>query len=213
MEYTLTLEQPLTLSFHPQDFVQSNAEVNRVMVTQALSLLAPKPHEHIVDLFCGVGNFSLAIAQQAGFVTGIEGVDTMVVRAQNNAQSNALENTHFMVKDLASETFGPRTIVNNPLFDTPRPIDAMVLDPPRSGAKEICQKIREFLPKRIVYVSCDSSTFARDAKILIEKGYHFAQLGLMDMFPQTAHIELMALFTLTSAKPTKSRVKRQLKLR
>lgn len=209
IHYHLALSQPLSLSFHPQDFVQSNASINQKMVAQALDLLDPQPDEHIVDLFCGVGNFSLAIAQKAKYVTGVEGIEAMVARAQNNAQQNALDNVTFITKDLSAEDISGYSMINNKRFDKPLSIDGLVLDPPRSGAKAICQNILKLSPKRIVYVSCDSSTFARDAKILIENGYDCAQLGLMDMFPQTAHIELMALFTRTKSKPAKSRAKRK----
>jgi 23S rRNA (uracil1939-C5)-methyltransferase len=204
MEYALVLQQPLALRFHPQDFIQSNLEVNQAMVAQALDLLAPQPTEHIVDLFCGIGNFSLAIAQQAKHVTGIEGIDAMVGRARDNAQYNQLDNLTFLVQDLSDASFDASVITNNVRFSAPLSVDGLVLDPPRSGAKEICQNIRKLLPKRIVYVSCDSSTFARDAKILVENGYVLSHLGLMDMFPQTSHIELMALFVLTGKKPKAS---------
>ncbi len=204
MEYALVLQQPLALRFHPQDFIQSNLEVNQAMVAQALDLLAPQPTEHIVDLFCGIGNFSLAIAQQAKHVTGIEGIDAMVGRARDNAQYNQLDNLTFLVQDLSDASFDASVITNNVRFSAPLSVDGLVLDPPRSGAKEICQNIRKLLPKRIVYVSCDSSTFARDAKILVENGYVLSHLGLMDMFPQTSHIELMALFVLTGKKPKTS---------
>jgi 23S rRNA (uracil1939-C5)-methyltransferase len=204
LEYALVLQQPLALRFHPQDFIQSNLEVNQAMVAQALDLLAPQPTEHIVDLFCGIGNFSLAIAQQAKHVTGIEGIDAMVGRARDNARYNQLNNLTFMVQDLSDASFDASKITKNVHFSTPLAVDGVVLDPPRSGAKEICQNIRKLLPKRIVYVSCDSSTFARDAKILVENGYSLSHLGVMDMFPQTAHVELMALFVLTGKKPKTS---------
>lgn len=207
MEYSLALKQPLLLRFHPQDFIQSNLEVNQAMVAQALDLLSPQPHEHIVDLFCGIGNFSLAIAQHAKFVTGVEGVDAMVGRARDNAQYNQLNNVTFLVQDLSDASFNASSITKNVHFSEPLSIDGLVLDPPRSGAKEICQNIRKLLPQRIVYVSCDSSTFARDAKILADNGYSISHLGLMDMFPQTAHVELMALFVLTDKKPKVSATK------
>jgi 23S rRNA (uracil1939-C5)-methyltransferase len=195
LEYRL-IDQEIRLAFHPQDFIQSNPTVNQAMVTQALSLLAPQAHEHIVDLFCGMGNFTLALAQQTKWVTGIEGVEGMVARARENAVHNEIANVTFMAQDLFSQHIPMHHIVNNPAFSTAAPVDALLLDPPRAGAKEICQQIGKLSPQRIVYVSCDSSTFARDAKILADKGYSLSQMGVMDMFPQTAHIEIMALFIL-----------------
>ena len=197
LSYTLQLEKPISLLFHPQDFIQSNLAVNQLMVKQAIELLSPQPHEHIVDLFCGIGNFSLAIAQKAKFVTAIEGVPEMVERARSNAERNHLENLTFLASDLSNPQFRGKIITHNPALKEPLGVDSLLLDPPRSGAKAICEKIDELLPKRIVYVSCNSSTFARDAKILVDKGYTLLTLGVMDMFPQTAHIEIMALFTLT----------------
>jgi len=183
----------LSLSFHPQDFIQSNHRVNQAMVAQALELMSPQAHEHIVDLFCGIGNFSLPLAKKAKYVTGIEGVDAMVIRARDNAAQNRLCNTHFSVADLTNEEIVSSFIGRH--FDNAL-IDGLLLDPPRSGAKEVCQKMTELSPKRIVYVSCDSATFARDTKLLVDSGYRLSRLGVVDMFPQTPHIEVMGLFIL-----------------
>lgn len=175
------------LSFHPQDFIQSNAEVNQAMVKQALDLLQPQADEHVLDLFCGMGNFSLPLARYAKRVTAVEGVESMVVRGRDNALSNHIENIEFMAKDLSDE----QSLAS--LSGLGR-IDAMLLDPPRSGAKIISQQIMKLNPKRIVYVSCDSATFARDAGVLAEQGYRLTDLGVIDMFPQTPHIEVMGKF-------------------
>ncbi len=195
------------LHFHPQDFIQANAQVNQAMVAQALELMAAKPDEHIVDLFCGIGNFSLPLARVAGSVTGVEGVEAMVQRARANTDINGIDNAQFVVQDLSEQDMGHLQqclLQNGALKDGQTEkdlsVDGLLLDPPRSGAKEICQNIKKLAPKRIVYVSCDSATFSRDAKILAENGYHLSTLGVMDMFPQTAHIETMGLFVPSDKK-------------
>ena len=178
------------LSFHPQDFIQSNGAVNRLMVTQAIEWMAPTADEHIVDLFCGIGNFSLPLAKKAKFVTGIEGVQAMTDRAWDNARANNISNIKFEALDLSAEGLESNTSV----FDGSVQVDGVLLDPPRTGAKAICEQIMKLAPHRIVYVSCDSSTFARDAKLLSGHGFRLSRLGVVDMFPQTPHIEVMGLF-------------------
>lgn len=205
----------LTLQFHPQDFIQSNHAVNQAMIQQALELLAPQPHERVLDLFCGIGNFSLPIAQLAKRVVGIEGVELMVERATANALNNKISNASFVAQDLSkpiesrqwvklldSEANTNNSRGESETFSKPRGtmVDALVLDPPRAGAKTLCENITELSPGRIVYVSCDSSTFARDAGILANQGYCLAKLGVMDMFPQTSHVEIMALFTIDATR-------------
>jgi len=182
----------LCLQFHPQDFIQSNHDVNQAMVAQAIELMDLQPNECVMDLFCGIGNFSLPLAQKARWVIGIEGVSQMVERARHNAEINQISNVSFAVQDLADDSLDIHSILSN--IPEVEQIDALLLDPPRSGAKEISQQIMKLAPKRIVYVSCDSSTFARDAKILAGNGYLLSRLGVIDMFPQTSHIELMGLF-------------------
>lgn len=182
------LQKPINLLFHPQDFIQSNAEINRLMVEQALALLEPSSEERILDLFCGVGNFTLALAHYAKEVVGIEGVDAMVNTANLNAQRNKIENARFLQADL----FNIKEIETEAVFSGQ--YDGVILDPPRSGARVICENIDKLMPKRIVYISCDSATFARDAQILCAKGYTLSQFGLIDMFAQTFHNEMMGLF-------------------
>jgi 23S rRNA (uracil1939-C5)-methyltransferase len=180
------------------------------MILQAIELLAPQSDEVILDLFCGIGNFSLPLALRAKHVIGIEGIDTMVARAAENAKHNQISNASFMTKDLSaigswatllrtgvgSDVRSTNThSASSDFTATQLTIDALLLDPPRAGAKTVCEKINELSPQRIVYVSCDSSTFSRDAGILVNSGYRLAQLGVMDMFPQTSHVEIMALFT------------------
>jgi 23S rRNA (uracil1939-C5)-methyltransferase len=177
----------LKIGFHPLDFIQVNAEVNEKMVAQALSLLDVKPDETVLDLFCGIGNFTLPIATQARRVIGIEGQECMVLRGRENAQRLGIENAEFFAADL--EKMGvPR------LRQLCGPLDAVLLDPPRDGAKTSVGLIAQLSPKRVVYVSCNPATLARDTKELLAAGYQLSALGVMDMFPQTAHVESMALF-------------------
>ena len=211
LSYEINADKRLNLQFHPQDFIQSNHHVNQQMILQAIELLAPQSDEVVLDLFCGIGNFSLPLALRAKHVIGIEGLNQMVARATANAKLNQISNASFMAKDLSAvDSWSallrsgvgsePRsTDAHSANFDFTAPqltIDALLLDPPRAGAKSVCEKINELSPQRIVYVSCDSSTFSRDAGILVNNGYRLAQLGVMDMFPQTSHVEIMALFTI-----------------
>ncbi len=179
----------LQLSYHPQDFIQGNAKVNQQMIMQAISLLSPQPHERFLDLFCGIGNFSLPLSLFAKEVTGIEGVEGMVSRASDNAESNQCKNVHFLHMDLSSI---------DELDQHGQQYDGIILDPPRGGASTICENINKLMPKRIVYVSCDSTTFTRDAQILCSHNYKLKTMGVMDMFPQTFHSEIMGLFVLPS---------------
>ena len=178
-------EQSLHLHYHPQDFIQANPQVNAKMVNQALSLLKPQANERFVDLFCGIGNFSLPLSQQAAEVYGYEGVQTMVERATNNAKINGCRNVTFAQADLAASDAS--------VYDMAR-IDGLLLDPPRTGAKVVCSNIAQLAPKRIVYVSCNTATFTRDAQILCANGYQLTASGVMDMFPQTSHSEVIGLF-------------------
>jgi len=177
----------LAIGFHPLDFIQVNADVNAKMVTQALALLDIKPDDIILDLFCGIGNFTLPIAQQAKRVIGIEGQETMVLRGRENAQRLGITNAEFVAADL--EKLGlPR------LRQLCGKLDGVLLDPPRDGAKQAVALIAQLSPRRVVYVSCNPATLARDAKELLAAGYQLNALGILDMFPQTAHVESMALF-------------------
>lgn len=140
----------------------------------------------MLDLFCGLGNFSLPLARQGAQVVGVEGVEAMVVRAQDNAQRNGLEQVHFYRADLSK-----------PLADAPwarSGFDAVLLDPPRDGALEIVRQMTQLQARRVVYVSCNPATLARDARELASQGFRLKRAGLLDMFPQTAHAEAMALF-------------------
>jgi 23S rRNA (uracil1939-C5)-methyltransferase len=191
----------LIYSFHPQDFIQANAIVNQKMIDQALALLQPKANEIFLDLFCGVGNFTLALSLTAKYVFGIEGSKKMVSQAASNSLSNACNNTGFKQADL----FDPQEVEK--LIDSEdniKTVDGIILDPPRAGAKLICQNIKKLSPNRILYISCDPNTFIRDAQLLIDNNYTLKDFGVMDMFAQTYHSEVMGLFVYNSQSYIKS---------
>ncbi|WP_263263925.1 23S rRNA (uracil(1939)-C(5))-methyltransferase RlmD [Pseudomonas sp. RIT-PI-S] len=176
----------LHLAYRPGDFVQVNEVVNQAMIQQALEWLAPQPGERILDLFCGLGNFALPIARQAGAVVGVEGVAGMVERAAGNAERNGLGNATFYQADLSQ-----------PLQDAnwaAQGFSGVLLDPPRDGAFETTRHVSSLGARRIVYVSCNPATLARDTAELQRQGYRLKRAGVLDMFPQTAHVEAMALF-------------------
>ncbi len=172
------------IGFQPADFIQVNAAINTAMVQRAIDWLAPHPGQRILDLFCGVGNFSLPLAQRGATVTGIEGDAELVGRARANAAANALD-ADFAVADLASEEGGQAAA---------GAFDAVVLDPPRSGAQEVLGAIAASGAQRVVYCSCSPATLARDAGILVHRhGFRLTAAGIMDMFPHTAHVESFAV--------------------
>jgi len=174
----------LTYFFHPVDFIQVNREMNIKMVNLALELLDIKQDETVLDLFCGLGNFSLPLAQRAKHVLAIEGDDLMVKRAQMNANYNNISNVDFHMENLFN-------------LEQPRlkmKFDKILLDPPRAGASEIMPQLAQNGAKAILYISCNPATLARDSKILINHGYKLDKAGIMDMFPHTSHVEAIALF-------------------
>ncbi|MGH8354925.1 MAG: 23S rRNA (uracil(1939)-C(5))-methyltransferase RlmD [Pseudomonas sp.] len=176
----------LELDYRPGDFVQVNAPINEAMIAQALDWLAPQADERVLDLFCGLGNFALPLARRVREVVAVEGVQEMVERARGNALNNALGNVHFYQADLS-----------NPLADAAwarQGFDAVLLDPPRDGALEAVRQIGALGARRLLYVSCNPATLARDAAELVRQGYRLKRAGILDMFPQTAHVEAMALF-------------------
>jgi 23S rRNA (uracil1939-C5)-methyltransferase len=176
----------LTLEYRPGDFIQVNAAVNEAMVVQALDWLGPLAGKQVLDLFSGLGNFSLPMAREAAQVVGVEGAQDMVARANGNARRNGIDNAHFFQADLSK-----------PLVDVPwgqQAYDIVVLDPPREGALEIVRQAAAWSAERVLYVSCNPATLARDAAELIAHDYKMVRAGVMDMFPQTAHVEAMALF-------------------
>ncbi len=179
-------ETGVTLPFEPNHFIQVNQKVNQQMVAQAIEWLEPQADERVLDLFCGLGNFSLPIAQQSAFVVGVEGVDEMVQQATSNAALNQLSNTEFyqanLEEDLSSQPWAKEKF------------DKVLLDPARAGASGIVDQISALGAKRVVYVSCNPATLARDSESLEKQGYQLAKLGMLDMFPHTSHLESMALF-------------------
>ena len=179
------------IGFEPTDFTQVNLDLNRRMVDQALELLDPQPDERVLDLFCGLGNFTLPIARHARAVTGVEGETGLVERARRNAERNAIGNVRFEQADLYAE---PEP--NPTLSDWRREsFDKALLDPPRSGAMPALDRIAAAGVRRLVYVSCYPSTLARDAERLVNGlGFRLSAAGAMDMFPHTAHVEAMAVF-------------------
>lgn len=176
----------IRINFTAVDFVQVNNEINQKMVRQALDFLDLKPEDRVLDLFCGLGNFTLPMARRCQAVIGVEGDETMVKRAKNNALDHQIENTEYYVADL--------TQIDQDWPWMRQTYDKILLDPPRSGAMEIAEIIKRFKSQTIVYVSCQPSSLVRDSQIICNNGYKLIKLGAMDMFPQTAHVESMAVF-------------------
>ncbi|MDJ0652753.1 MAG: 23S rRNA (uracil(1939)-C(5))-methyltransferase RlmD [Xanthomonadales bacterium] len=188
VELTYRLDQyDLDYHFTPTNFVQVNAAINQTMIAQALAKLELGPDDRVLDLFCGLGNFTLPAARQCGHIVGVEGDQELVQLAQANARSNGIENARFEVADLREDSDGKAWAA--------QPFDKVLLDPPRSGAAEVLERVAGFQARRLVYVSCHPGSLARDAGVLVkEHGYRLAEAGVMDMFPQTAHVESIALF-------------------
>jgi 23S rRNA (uracil1939-C5)-methyltransferase len=173
----------LRIAFRPTDFTQVNHAVNRLLVSRAIRLLEPQSGERIGDLFCGIGNFTLPIATRGAQVIGIEGSAALVERARQNAHANGLV-AQFETGNLFEPNFAP--------FGA---FDKLLLDPPREGAIELAKALPDAWPRRIVYVSCDAATLARDAGVLVNtRGFRLAAAGVVNMFPHTAHVESIALF-------------------
>ncbi|WP_394221658.1 23S rRNA (uracil(1939)-C(5))-methyltransferase RlmD [Alteromonas gracilis] len=178
-----------SISPSANDFIQINKVVNEKMINQALGWLNPQPSERIADWFSGLGNFTLPIAKSGAQVQAVEGVAEMVRRAKDNAQQQGIENVEWLHLDLADK--------NNVEASLQQGFDKVLLDPSREGAMTVCHALVKALPKTIVYVSCNPSTFSRDAKVLIDGGYEMEKAGVAEMFPFTHHMEMMALFTRT----------------
>lgn len=186
LSYSLP-EFDVEIAFEPIDFVQVNAEINRRMVSRAIELLDPGEDDRVLDLYCGIGNFSLPLARRGGKVLGIEGEPSLVARAMANAERNGLENVEFQCADLA-EIDGKENWLKSGW-------DRVLLDPARSGAAAVVAEMTRIGPERIVYVSCHPGTLARDAGTLVkEHGYTLSFAGIIDMFPHTAHVESVAVF-------------------
>jgi 23S rRNA (uracil1939-C5)-methyltransferase len=180
-------EFDLRLQFRPLDFIQVNAGLNQKMIARALELLDPQPGDRVLDLFCGLGNFTLPLARRAGQVVGVEGDPGLIARARENAVRNGLGNVEFHAADLAKDLSAEPWMKAG--------FDKLLVDPPRAGAAEVLAQLPLKGINRIVYVSCHPGSLARDAGFLVtERGYKLRAAGAMDMFPQTAHVESIALF-------------------
>lgn len=187
----------VTLPFRPTDFTQVNHAINAVLVRRAITLLDPQPDERVADLFCGLGNFSLPLARRARAVVGIEGSRSLVRRAADNAALNGLgDRTQFVAQDLFK--------MDAAAWQTLGHFDRVLIDPPREGALEVCKAVsaqsaeeRSCAPRRVVYVSCNPATLARDAAVMVHVGgYRLAAAGAVNMFPHTSHVESVAVFDL-----------------
>ncbi|MDR0219601.1 MAG: 23S rRNA (uracil(1939)-C(5))-methyltransferase RlmD [Enterobacteriaceae bacterium] len=176
----------LKLVFSPQDFIQVNDDVNQKMVAQALAWLDLQPEDSVLDLFCGMGNFTLPIAAKVQAVVGVEGVAALVASGQYNARLNGFNNVSFFHENLESDIHRQPWAAQG--------FNKVLLDPARAGAAGVMSHIVKLAPENVVYVSCNPTTLARDSKVLLEAGYHLVSVRMLDMFPHTSHLESMALF-------------------
>lgn len=176
----------LRLNFSPRDFIQVNEGVNQKMVASALAWLDVQPVDRVLDLFCGMGNFTLPLATRAASVVGVEGVPALVEKGRENAQQNGLHNVTFFHENLEEDVTRQPWAKNG--------FDKVLLDPARAGAAGVMQHIIKLQPGRIVYVSCNPATLARDSEALLRAGYQIQRLAMLDMFPHTGHLESMVLF-------------------
>ncbi len=177
----------ISIEFEGTDFVQVNGGVNALMVSHAIEMLQPGAQDRVLDLYCGIGNFSLPLARLCGYVLGIEGEQRQVERARANARRNGIENCEFLCADL-SKIDGSESWLNEHW-------DRVLLDPARSGAMEVVKHIKTLNPQRIVYISCHAGTLARDSGELVHiHGFNLEAAGIIDMFPHTAHVESIAVF-------------------
>ena len=179
-------DHDLELCFAPHDFTQVNLGVNRQMVNLAIDLLEPREEDRVLDAFCGIGNFSLALSRHAGEVIGIEQSETSVERARHNAVRNGVENVRFETMDLQA---------GRPELSDLHRVNKVLLDPPRSGAEGLVKTLARHNVERVVYVSCNPETLARDVKILCQQGFELRSVGIIDMFPHTTHAESIAFLT------------------
>ena len=177
----------VVIEFGPVDFIQVNREVNASMVTAAVEMLSPGRDDTVLDLFCGLGNFTLPLARRARRVVGVEGDSALVAKGEANASANGIGNAAFFKENLFEPAqFGPWA---NERYDR------VLLDPPRAGAAALLTRMAHWRPRRIVYISCHPGSLARDAEILVhDQGFKLTHAGVMDMFPHTTHVESMAVF-------------------
>lgn len=176
----------LRLAFSPRDFIQVNDKVNQQMVSRALGWLDVQPDDRVLDLFCGMGNFTLPLAKRAASVVGVEGVAALVEKAKENARQNGLQNVTFFHENLEDD------VTKQPWAQ--HGFDKVLLDPARAGAAGVMQHVLKLSPKKVVYVSCNPATLARDSEALLNAGYTMSHLAMLDMFPHTGHLESMVLF-------------------
>lgn len=176
----------LRLVFSPRDFIQVNDGVNQLMVRTALEWLDIQPQDRVLDLFCGMGNFTLPLAKRAAQVVGVEGVPALVAKGQENAALNGLHNVTYFHENLEEDVTRQAWAKHG--------FDKVLLDPARAGAAGVMLHIIKLAPRRVVYVSCNPATLARDSDVLLQAGYTIQRLAMLDMFPHTGHLESMVLF-------------------
>jgi 23S rRNA (uracil1939-C5)-methyltransferase len=177
----------IQLTFKIDHFIQVNHHVNKLMVEQALDWLSITNKDNVLDLFCGLGNFSLPMAQRVNKVVGVEGVNNMVLQADDNARANSIKNCRFYQADLNSDWQTQEWAKQS--------FDKVLLDPARAGAYQALEQVIALSIKQVLYVSCDPTSLAKDSALLLRKGYKITKIGLIDMFAQTKHVETMVLFT------------------
>jgi 23S rRNA (uracil1939-C5)-methyltransferase len=189
----------LQLEFTPTDFVQINSQINEALVSRAVELLELGPSAAVLDLFCGIGNFTLAMARKAGRVVGVEGEQGLVERARHNARLNDIANVQFHAADLGrAPESGVSWLKDN--------YTHVLLDPPRAGASEVLASISRLNPQRVLYISCHPGSLARDLGLLVhEHGMRLMAAGVLDMFPHTTHVESLALLEPGAAAPGRGR--------
>jgi 23S rRNA (uracil1939-C5)-methyltransferase len=177
----------LRMEFGPTDFVQVNGEINRAMVRRAIELLEVRSTDRVLDLYCGLGNFTLPLARHAGSVVGVEGEAALIGRARENARLNGIGNASFHVADLSREPEATDPWLRGGF-------DKVLLDPPRVGAREVLSAVAHIAPRRVVYISCHTGSLARDLGVLTrDHGFRLRAAGVLDMFPHTTHVESMAV--------------------
>jgi 23S rRNA (uracil1939-C5)-methyltransferase len=186
--YYVLPKHDVRIEFQPSDFTQINPEINRAMLDRSIEFLQLNENDQVLDLFCGLGNFSLPMARRCAQLTAVEGSEVMVKKARDNAAKNNIENVEFHMADLYSDDISSAPWLK-------KKYNKILLDPPRSGADAVLRYLGKMGAERIVYVSCHPATLARDAGVLVnELGYRLADAGIMDMFPHTRHVESIAVF-------------------
>ena len=179
-------EGNISIQFSATDFTQVNVDINQQMVKRVVSLMDIQAADNVLDLYCGLGNFTLPMALKANQITGVEGAEPMVEKARHNAKLNNIENVNFISADLST------SLIEALRTDS---YDKVLLDPPRSGAQFVVEEMKMKNVRRLIYVSCNPATLARDAGILVrDKGFKLVMAGVMDMFPHTSHVESIAVF-------------------